>query len=83
MFQRTPDLSRNRGITIANKWQGESTMKRSPSTREAKRELLLRGGNDQQSTKTAFGANTRRTSAADRPSRAKTKASDRGRPRER
>jgi len=57
-------------------------MKRPSSKRAAKREMLLAGGPNQQSAKAAFGTNTRRASAADRPARAKTNAADRGRKRE-
>jgi hypothetical protein len=50
---------------------------RQSSTREAKRALLLSGGDNQQSAKAAFAPNTRRSSAADRPLRSKTKAANR------
>jgi hypothetical protein len=59
--------------------EGDPIMKRQSSKREGKREMLLSGGNHQQSTKSAFGANVKRSSAADRPARAKTNAADRGR----
>jgi hypothetical protein len=56
-------------------------MKLQTSKRQAKRAMILAGGENQPSAKAAFGTNTRRSSAADRPSRAKTNAADRGRKR--
>jgi hypothetical protein len=50
---------------------------RQSSRREAKRELVLSGGNDQRGAKAAFRTNTGRASAADRPLRSKTKAANR------
>jgi hypothetical protein len=50
---------------------------RKSTKREAKREELLGGGNNQRSAKDAFGANVGRSSAADRPPRSKTKAANR------
>lgn len=52
---------------------------RQSSKREAKRELVLSGGNNQRGTKAAFATNTGRSSAADRPLRSKTKAANRSR----
>jgi hypothetical protein len=50
---------------------------RQSSKREAKRELLLSGGDNQRGAKAAFAPNTGRSSAADRPLRSKTKAASR------
>ena len=52
-------------------------MERQTSKRAAKRGMILAGGERQPSTKAAFAANTKRSAAADRPRRAKTKAADR------
>jgi hypothetical protein len=51
--------------------------KRESSSREAKRELMLTGGENRGSAKAAFSSNSRRSSAADRPPRSKTKAANR------
>jgi hypothetical protein len=56
-------------------------MKHEHSKRRAKREMILASGNDRPSARAAFAPNTKRSSAADRPPRAKTKAADRSRKR--
>jgi hypothetical protein len=47
--------------------------------RQAKRAAILQGSKRSRSTKRAFGVNTTRTSAADRPKRSATKAASRRR----
>ena len=56
-------------------------MKHEPSKRQAKREMILGSGNDRPTARAAFAANTKRSAAADKPPRAKTKNADRGRKR--
>jgi hypothetical protein len=56
-------------------------MARQSAKRATKRRMLLAGGSNQPSAKAVFETNTRRSSAADRPARAKTNAADRGRKR--
>ena len=51
--------------------------KRETSKREGKRAALLGGGDNQRSAKAALSANVGRSSAADRPTRSKTKAANR------
>jgi hypothetical protein len=71
------------GTAIAKPIAQESVnMKRQSAKRQAKRQMLLGGGNNQDSAKAAFGTNTRRSAAADRPTRAKTNAADRSRKRD-
>jgi hypothetical protein len=52
--------------------------KRKSAKRQAKRALLLEGGEHQASAKSAFAVNVGRSAAAARPLRSKTKAANRG-----
>jgi hypothetical protein len=56
-------------------------MKHTSSKRQPKREMILASGNDRPSANAAFAPNTKRSSAADKPPRAKTKNADRSRKR--